>query len=273
MANSQHKGPKGSECPIREWLEQIGATDICYVGNQNEPPDFAITYSGERIAVEVARLLPAVGWGKETETAFGKELGKLIEEAASDPGSPRWESWCEYDSRDRCPSRSKAEAEAWKKRAREALLTRGPGGEFQLLSPKQLVGRGIVLGLRPARNQGSFSGVSVDEGYLIESMLVDQLICWTGKKSSKVKTNNLINKYCRWWLAFDDEIVIAPPGMLGRSRQKIESDVRGRIDTELWSKVVLVSRFQLEQPPPKKPKWFWPLWENPQCAALPDSPC
>ena len=33
VANSRLKGPKGSECPVREWLEQIGASDVRYVGD------------------------------------------------------------------------------------------------------------------------------------------------------------------------------------------------------------------------------------------------
>ena len=271
MANSQQSGPRGSECPVGEWLEQIGATDICYVGNRNEPPDFEITWSGERVAVEVARLLPAVGWDKKTEIAFEKELRTLIKEVSNDPGNPRWHSWCQYDSRDRCPSRS--QTAAWKERARKALLTRGPGGEFQLLSAKQLAGRGIVLELYPAGNEGSFSGVSGDEGHIIEGTLVDRVVDWIDKKSSKVTKVKPIDEDRHWWLVFDDEIVMAPAGILGKSREKIENDVRDNIDMELWNKVVLVSRFQLERPPPKRPKWFWPLWENRQCALLPNSPC
>lgn len=271
MASSRRKRPKGSECPIGQWLEQIGATDIRYVGDRNEPPDFEIAYSGERVAVEVARLPLAAGWKKDVEIAFERELEQLIEEVVGYPGSPRWHSWCEYDSRDRCPSRP--EAEAWKQRAREALLTEGPGGEFQLLPQERLVGRGIVLGLLPAGNQGSFIGVSEDEGYMIESALEDQLSRWIDKKSAKVRKVNRTNEHCRWWLVFDDEIVVAPAGVLGRSQEEIQSRVRCRIDKELWSKVVLVSRFQSEQPPPKQPKWFWRLWENPQSPALPDSPC
>ena len=271
MANSQHKGPKGSEVSIQEWLEQIGATESCYVGGRGSPPDFTITYFGKRIAIEVARLLPDVGWDKKTEIAFERELRNLIEETASDPSNPRWHSWCQYDSRDRCPSRS--ESNAWKERARKALRTGDPGGEFQLLEPKQLKGRGIVLELHPAGNQGSFSGVSEDEGYMIEGTVMDQLVSWIDKKSSKVRKTKPIKGDCLWWLVFDDEIVMAPTGILGGSREKIENGVRDKIDTRLWSKVVLVSRFQSERPPPVRPKWFWPLWENPQFAALPDSPC
>ena len=270
MANSQYKGPKGSEILIQEWLEQIGATDISYVGHRNHPPDFTVMYSCRRIAIEVARLLPDVGWKRKTEIAFEKELRSLIEEVASDPSNPRWHSWCQYDSRDRCPSRS--ESEAWRERARKALRTGGSGGEFQLLSPTHLNGRGIVLELHPAGNQGSFSGVSEDEGYMIERTVVDQLSRWIGKKSAAVKNMRPSNENRLWWLVFDDDIVVAPAGILGTNREKMKGVVRDHIDTELWSKVVLVSRFQMERPPPTRPKWFWPLWENPQCVALPDSP-
>ncbi len=270
MVNSQHKGPRDSEISIQEWLEQIGATDISYVGHQNSPPDFTIKYSGKTIAIEVARLIPDVGWERKTEIAFERELRTLIEEVASDPSNPRWHSWCQYDSRDRCPSRS--DSETWKERARKALRTGGPGGEFQLLPPKQLNGRGIALELHPAGNQGSFGGVSEDEGYMIERTVVDQLVRWTDKKTLAVKKMEPAHEIRLWWLVFDDEIVIAPTGIMGESRETIENCVRDQIDIRLWSKIVLVSRFQIERPPPIQPKWFWPLWENSQCVALPDSP-
>ncbi|MCY3672431.1 MAG: hypothetical protein F4Y03_13835 [Alphaproteobacteria bacterium] len=195
----------------------------------------------------------------------------MIEELAGDPGNPRWHSWCQYDSSDRCPSR--AQANAWKERARKALLTRGAGGEFQLLPETQLVGRGIVLELHPAGNEGSFNGVSQDEGFMIEGTLVDRVVGWMDKKSAKVRKMQPNREGRDWWLVFDDEIVAAPVGVLVESRERIELSVRDNVDSELWSKVVLVSRFQFERPPPKRPKWFWPLWEDPQCAALPDSPC
>ncbi len=274
MTNNRHKGPKGSEIPILEWLEQIGATDISYVGDRNSPPDFTIVYSGKRIAVEVVRLLPNVGWEKTKEIAFERELRNLVEEIASESSNPRWHSWCHYDPRDSCPSRS--ESETWKERARKAFRTGGPGGEFQLLSPKQLNGRGIILELNTAGNQGSFGGISEseDEGFMIEEApLVDRLVDWIDKKSSKVRRLNPINGTASWWLVFDDEIVMAPATFLEESRDKIENCLRERIDTELWSKIVLVSRFQWRRPPPKQPTWFWPLWENSQCEALPDSPC
>ena len=271
MASSQEDEPKGSEVSMREWLEQIGATDICYVGYRGSTPDFSITYSGERIAVEVARLLPSVGWHKKTEIAFARELNKLIKEVSSDPCNLRWHSWCQYDSRDRCPPPSGSEA--WKERARAALRTGGPGGEFQLLSTKKLKGRGIVLELHPAGNQGSFNGVSEDEGYGIEGTLVDRVVEWVDKKTCIVRKTKSVTECCRWWLVFDDEILVAPAGFLGISRQKIENDVRDRTNTELWSKIILVSRFQIEKPPPTQPKWFWSLWENPRHPALPESPC
>lgn len=270
VVNNRQKGPKDSEIPVREWLDQIGATDIRYFGDRNETPDFEITYFGERVAVEVARLPLAVGWKKNVEIAFERELKSLIEEIADDPGNPRWHSRCEYDSRDRCPLPS--EAEAWKERARKALLTRGSRGGVQLLPLGQFVGRGIVLELLPAKNRGSFSGVSPDQGYMIESTLDNRLDYWIDRKSKIVREKKPDNDHRHWWLVFDDEIVMAPAGILRENREKIELGVRDNADIGLWSKVVLVSSFQLERAPPECPKWFWPLWENPRCAALPDSP-
>ena len=270
IVNSQEEGPRGSEVPIGKWLEQIGATDICYVGNIGKTPDFSITYLEERIGVEVVRLLPSEGWDRTREIAFERELKKLINELASDCRNPRWHSWCRYDARDRCPPPSASQL--WKERAREALCTKGLGGEYQLLEPSKLKGRGVVLELHPAANQGGFNGIQSDEGYGLEETIIERVVYWVGEKSRLAKKESIDAQYDQLWLILDDDVLVAPSGILGEDRSRIQERIRERMNTGLWSKVVMVSRFQMEQPRPMMPKWFWALWENPGHPALPRSP-
>ncbi len=59
MSENREQGPRESEVSVGEWLEQIGATAIEFVGDKCDegPPDYLIEYDRETIAVEVTRLL------------------------------------------------------------------------------------------------------------------------------------------------------------------------------------------------------------------------
>ena len=72
MKNGRRREPKDSEIPVGEWLEQIGAASIEYVGDDagGGPPDYKIEYGGERIAVEVRLLDDGIGWRTEKKRAF-----------------------------------------------------------------------------------------------------------------------------------------------------------------------------------------------------------
>lgn len=74
--------PRGSEKPVGQWLEQIGATHIRYEGAKRKegPPDFVVTYEGNEIAVEVTLLHDNEGWSRERKEAFHSELRAYIEE-------------------------------------------------------------------------------------------------------------------------------------------------------------------------------------------------
>lgn len=271
MGGKRQDGPKDSEISVCEWLKQIGATDIQYVGDGDGPPDFLVKYMDEEIAVEVTLLHDSAGWSRTKKHAFERELRRLIEEVSKEENAPRWHSHCEYDPRE--PHPPSKNGKGWREKARKALRARGPGGDFQLLSPKRRRGRGVTLQLWPASNKGSFAGVSEDEGFLVQSVLAERIAAGVEEKAKKVRQGKRAKEYKQWWLVFDDEVLIAPVRKLAEDeRAIIEAGVRECVGREQWSKIVLVSRFQTTPPPPKRPKWFYAPWEDHEHPALPVSP-
>lgn len=262
--------PKGSEKSIGEWLDQIGATKR-FVGRDGEgPPDWEIRYRGDKIGVEVTLLQDSKGWGKTGEKGFERELGRLIEEESKESGQ-NWHARCEYDRREpRPPSKKDG---AWKERVRDALGS-SSGGEFQLSAEEDMRGRGVVLELDPASNEGSFAGVSVDDGCGVEAALTEQMVARVNEKERKIRKSERARCYRLWWLVFDDEIVIAPIATIlnAGERRRIEGRVEECQETAQLSKVVLVSRFQFTPPPLKQDKWFYVPWEDPRHPPLPPSP-
>ena len=274
MSSNRNAGPKDSEICVGDWLKEIGAENLQYLGSKDQegPPDWVIRYEGEEVAVEVSLLHDPAGWGRSSEVfAFQHELEKLIEEeSVRTATAPQWHARCEYDPRE--SKSSIRNQEEWKSRARRALSTPGPGGSFQLLSSAATKGRGVILELTPASSTGSFAGVSVDEGFIVEPTLTKRIIAETRKKTDKVRKGDRAKNYRRWWLVFDDEILIAPIWALTASEQSnIATAVQNSIDRKLWSKIVLVSRFQAAPNSQGHPKWFWAPWEDDRHPPLPRS--
>ena len=269
MTEKNRQTPKGSEIPIRDWLQQIGAKDIQYLGDGDGPPDFVVRFSDQEIAVEVTLLHDPKGWGKTREIAFERELNALIEQVArEDAHAPRWHVVCEYDPVEPRPPRSTCRQ--WKANVRQALRTRGPGQELQLLCPEKKRGRGIRLLLIPAGNAGGLAPVQVDEGFMVMPTLTEQVLACISRKTDKLQRGFRSDHYDRWWLVFDDEILIAPMAAIGKGeRSQIETSVRQCHDNESWSKIVLVNRFQPSRDSATFPKSFHPLWEDPKHPALP----
>ena len=261
--------PKGSEIPIGEWLDQIGATKHFVGCNREGPPDWEIQYKDDKIGVEVTLLRDTEGWGTTREMAFKRELKRLIK-VASREGMQRWHARCEYDPRVLRPPSMKNTA--WKERVRDALRS-SIGGEFQLLPEEDVRGRGVVLMLDPATNEGSFSGVSVDEGCGVLVALTERIPTLVKEKVKKIRKSEKARYYRQWWLVFDDEILIAPIKILSEEeRSGIEASIRECEDTVQFSKIVIVSRFQFTPPPVKQDKWFYAPWEDPRHPPLPPSP-
>ena len=263
--------PKGSEISIGEWLDQIGATSQFVGGDGDGPPDWAIQYKCHKIGVEVTLLHDHEGWGRTKEKAFEREIKRLIEEVLQEgEDMPRWHARCEYDPRVlRPPSK---ENSAWKDRVRDALRS-SIGGKFQVLPERDIRGGGVVLELDPATNEGSFSGVSVDEGYAVQATITERIVALVKEKVNKIRNSEKAGCYHQWWLVFDDEILIVPIAVLSADeRSRIEASVRECQDTVQLSKIVVVSRFQLTPPSVKQDKWFYAPWQDPRHPPLPPSP-
>ena len=269
MAQKGTVGPKGSEIPGEEWLGQIGATGIFYTGAAGTPPDFVIDYRGDSIAVEVTLLHDQDGWPREVEKAVERNLRRLIEEASNEvEDSPNWHVWCEYDPEQ--PAGSMGDG-AWKERARKLLRRPGPGGEFQLLSAARVRRRGVILRLVPASLTGTLHPVCADMGGLVVAPLIERIAAEVRSKTGKVQ--KAPGHYDRWWLVFDDDMLMAPFSMLSPAeRREIETAVRESDGSNQWSKIVLISRYQLTPPPPQQDKWFHALWEDERSPPLPASP-
>ncbi len=270
MAKKPMNCPKGSEISIGEWLDQIRATKK-YVGRDGDgPPDWKIQYEGTTIGVEVTLLHNTEGWGRTKETAFERELKRLIKEASKE-GDQRWHARCEYDPR--VPRPPSSNDPTWKERVRDALES-AIGGEFQLLPEEDIRRRGVVLTLDPATNEGSFSGVSRDVGSVVVPTLTERIVACVKEKVEKIRKSERACRYRQWWLVFDDEIVIAPIHQILSvdERSRIEASVRECSDTVRLSKIVLVSRFQTTPPSAKQDMWFYAPWEDPRHPPLPPSP-
>ena len=273
MNDARRGTPKGSEISVGEWLDQIGARAIEYAGDDagGGPPDYTIKYEGEPVAVEVRLLDHGIGWRREKKVAFKRELKKLIKDETAERNAPKWHAWVEYDPEE--PGPPKRGNKGWKKKVREALLSTKPMEEIQLLPAGNRRGRGITLTLDRASNEGSFNGVGEDEGMMVVSVLGERIRACVKEKTGKVAQSARARQYNRWWLVLDDEVLIAPKGVMSKDEQRhIEDSVRTCTDRSQWSKIILMSRFQTMEAPKKQPKWFWPLWEDPRHAPLPCSP-
>ena len=270
MAKKRMNCPKESEISIGEWLDQIRATKK-YVGCDGDgPPDWEIQYKGDIIGVEATLLHDTEGWGRTKEKAFERELKRLIKEASKE-GDHRWHARCEYDPRVRRPPSSKGPT--WKKRVLDALES-NIGGEFQLLPEEDVRGRGVVLTLDPASNEGSLLGVRVDLGCVVVPTLAESIIACIKEKVAKIQKSEKACCYRQWWLVFDDEIATAQIYQIlsVEERNRIEASVRKCPDTMRLSKIVVVNRFQTTPPSVKQDKWFYAPWEDPRHPPLPPSP-
>lgn len=238
---------------------QIGAADIRFVGDQHGPPDFEAKYRNESIAVEVTRIKERIGWRREVELAFAKQLEGFIEETTNGTRDcPRWHASCEYDPRE-TGSPGKYD-QYWRDQARKALQQRGSGGEFQLLPQDKINGRGVRLRLH-SDNENSFTGVDIDEAIFVASELCICIPESVQNKTDKVSKGNRAGNYTRWWLVLSDEICRSNPSALGdRSIHHIRRATERAVGIAQWSKVVLLTR---HVDPSKRPVHFIPLWEDP----------
>ena len=262
--------PKGSELTIEEWLEEIGATDICFVGGGEGPPDFLVRYRGELVAVEATRLQSSDGWREDRRRAFERQLGNLIAEVyGKRADTPKWHARCEYDPRE--PGPPGQHCKEWQEAVRQALESKEHGPRIELVPRHKRRGRGVTLELCAASNEGSFAGVEVDQGSFVSAELADQLSAVVSEKTGKVQSGNRARNYERWWLVLDDKILMVGMEVLQPAeRSNIKTEVRQATGREQWSKIIIVSRSHGVSANTREAKKFFPLWEDPEHPALPE---
>jgi len=225
----------------KEWLISIGATDIQYCGDQNNgPPDFRVSYKGRQIAVEVTRMDPHHGWEKKKECAFEWEVEKVVKKNNCDPSTPNWHVVCAYDPGVKCPSK-KNTSKLLEKVLKE-LKTKDGLRFFQELLEKKFSDGGITFYLTLASNEGSFSGVCVDRGFLVAEKLEKELVKHINKKKEKVKKVILREQNRIWWLVIEDRILQVTIRQLGQEWDKVKKNVKKKIDVNFWNKVVILGR-------------------------------
>lgn len=252
-----------SEATCRDWLDQIGATEICFVVDQHGPPDFEASYRGEPIAVEVTRTKERIGWPLHWERAFAKQLEKCIEEISNKARNcPRWHASCVYDPKETRPP--KANDRYWRDQVRKALQQIGHGGEFHLLPEGKINGRGVRLSLDPANDEGSFTGVHIDEAIRVASELGICIAEDVKRKAIKAQKKKQLNNYNnrKWWLVLSDEICMSYPSDLrDDSIDHIRQATQRSDGIDQWSKVVLLAR-PAGVDPSERPVHFISLWED-----------
>ena len=267
------RGPRGSEVPVGEWLRQIGCTDIEYVGEEEEgPPDYVARFHGDEVAIE-ATLLHDHAWPEEVRRSFERELREVIERHYADHSDTcLWHVVCEFDPAEAGPPRLTGR-KGRRARDRVARALRGEESPpVQLLPEDDIRGWGVTLELLPASESWSLQRVESGEGSGVAQALTARVVGAVQRKTERREKGRRADRYDRWWLVLDDEILIAPKELLGpEERGAVEERVRACSGRGRWSKIVLVSRFQTSPLPPKTPKWFWPLWEHPGDPPLPRS--
>ena len=261
--------PKGSEIPAKEWLKQIGSTEIEYVGDGEGPPDYICKYKGDLIAIEVRLLDSLLGWPANKEQAFKKELEEFTMNIMSGENTPKWNVFVEYDPNDQPPKKGDV---FWRNKIQKALNSTHMAVDIQLLPSEKIKGKGILFTLRRSVNQGRFDWLGKDIGSIPEIVLSKRITACVKEKSEKVIKGTRAHQYDKWWLFLDDEVLIVPREILYQKEQdRIKEMVHACEGREQWSKIILVSRFQPEGSPKTQEKWFWPVWEDPRYALLPKS--
>lgn len=274
-----------SEQVVRNWFRQIGATDPCFVGEKGKqgPPDWVINYRGHTIAVEVTLLHDEKnGWTRAREIGVEETLRGLVERVSCEHGSPlAWQVSCEYDPEQ--PPRTMRTGK-WEDSALGILRSAASAAPVCLMDRRLLPekkardhGWGVYLNVvaRPASKNSGLVQVSSGLGERGNKAVIENASSAIEHKVKKLRDSIARGErsqlYDDWWLVFDDELVMVP--ILGDDEWKsIDEEIQGCPGIDLWSKVVLVNRFQPGDTTRPTNKWYHAFWEDPGHPPLPPSP-
>ena len=262
-----------AELRVEEWLKSQGYSDVRRP--RCDPPDFVVE---NRYAVEVTRLHQRITVGDDDDTQAEyerrKPLTDCIENVLTELGDPGNEgkSWvidCEYDFTKPLPRTTTVRSQISEvlkpllKPYDESMLSSissthldydKHAGEAHLLERIHLcLDCGICLSL------GEFSyspenfilqNVPDREGIGIAEELGKGIRNRIGDKSEKIRKQNKISEYEKWWLILVDCVSYLPIQILSENELSFIQDQ----SVDFWSRIVIVSFQSLE--------WHYDLLEN-----------
>lgn len=239
---SERGGPRGSELVVQDWLQgRPDLVDVRFVGDAGPgPPDFVAEFRGQEVAIEVKKMPLGMGWPEKRRRAFQTELQQVVQSVKDDPKAPRLHVLCTTDPRQPEPPKRNG---AWKGRLRAALLAATGAGALQLMAEGERVGRGVVVKWLPASNEGSLPLVNHGGGYLVVATAAARIAEEVAAKAVKVQRSERARAYSNWWLILEDEVVLHHAGLSPEEWQPIRDAVAASEDIAVWSKVILVSRW------------------------------
>ena len=154
------------------------------------------------------------GGATKRRSRFGQRLHDFITRVLAAENAPRWHILpVEYDPQEEAPPKTARQQKWWQEQLREKLLAdlpRGSSHEVQLLHPGTRKGRGIVMTLMRAGNEGglvcrvpSALEVTVDQGSYIVSTLTREVTETVRSKTRKVgearERGSRAAQYDNWW--------------------------------------------------------------------------
>ena len=213
--------------------------------------------------------------------AVENKLCELVEKVSREHGSPvAWQVLCEYAPKQ--PARTMG-AGKWENRALGILRGAASAAPVHLMDrllaeeKTRGYGRGVFLDViaAPAEENSGLVQVSNGQGDLVDKVVIENTSSAIELKVKKVRASigrgERSQFYARWWLVFDDELVMVPV-IQGDEWESINGAVRACPGIDAWSKVVLVSRFQPVDTTRVMNRWYHTFWEDAGHAPLPPSP-
>ena len=239
---SKRGGPRGSELVVQDWLRrQPDIVDVRYVGDAGAgPPDFLAEFHGVEVAIEVTKMPLNMGWPEDRRLGFQAELQRVAQCVMGNPKVPRLHVLCTADARQPEPPKPNGD---WKEWLREALLGANGAGELQLMAESERVGRGVVVKYFPASNEGSLPLVNQGGAYGVVGTASIRIVEEVEAKAAKVRRSERAREHSNWWLILDDEVVLNYAGLNAGEWRHIRDAVETNEHKAVWSKVILVSRW------------------------------
>ena len=231
------------------WLRQQGYRDIrrpC-----SDPPDFVV--NGDT-AVEVTRLNQRIRVRGDNDSRGVEQsqepLTECMDAAIDELGPPgnKGKSWlidCTFDWKDPLPRKKIV-----KKQVQEALAPLTKPYDDGVVRRRRSLECGLCLQLTEIQyhpEQFLLQNVSDGQGILVADELRNSIRNRIDKKSERVRTQNRVGEYSKWWLILVDHVCLAPIQVLSEHEMTLIRDQDGGF----WSRVTIISS--------RNPCWHYDL--------------